>query len=84
MGRVIAMCIKSARNDANSDLNDDSETFPSSNICCQTFLKPESMPENRLENVSSIAFAPSVASEMNPCNPRVMPSKGSREDSSWS
>ena len=45
MGRVIAMCIKSARNDTNSERNDDSDTFPVSIICSHTDFQPESIPE---------------------------------------
>ena len=57
MGRVMAICIKSARKDANSDLKEDSDTFPSSTICSHADFQPESMPENRPRKASFIDLA---------------------------
>ena len=57
MGRVIAMCIKSARNEENNERNDDRDTFPVSIICSHAEFQPESMPENRPRKASFMDLA---------------------------
>ena len=57
MGRVMAICIKSARNDANAERNEDRDTLPVSIICSHADFQPESMPENRPRKASFIDLA---------------------------
>ena len=82
IGRVIAMCIKSARNEENNERNDDRDTFPVSIICSHAERQPESIPSNKDEKASSAPFAASVASARYWRNARCAPSAQSWED--WS
>ena len=45
MGRVIAMCIRSARKDTNTERNEERDTLLVSIICSHADFQPESMPE---------------------------------------
>ena len=53
----MAMCIKSARKDANSERNEDRDTLPVSIICSHADFQPESMPENRPRKASFMDLA---------------------------
>ena len=79
MGRVIAMCRRSARNDANSERNDESDTLPVSIICCHAERQPESMPSKRPLNDSSTPLAVSEAEARYSSSPRFAPSTQSRD-----